>query len=89
MLSSSPNSKAVAKQLEPFVCGGAAATFASIVIHPIDLAKVCILGFLFGYLLYVDCVGNAFLQSPALTVAMISNSFHLVLFRFGCNCTDN
>lgn len=31
---------AVAKNLEPFVCGGAAATFASIVIHPIDLAKV-------------------------------------------------
>ena len=30
----------VAKSLEPFVCGGAAATFASIVIHPIDLAKV-------------------------------------------------
>lgn len=25
---------------EPFVCGGAAATFASCVIHPIDLAKV-------------------------------------------------
>lgn len=30
----------LAKQLEPFVCGGTAATFASIVIHPIDLAKV-------------------------------------------------
>jgi len=30
----------VAKALEPFVCGGAAATFASIFIHPIDLAKV-------------------------------------------------
>jgi solute carrier family 25 oxoglutarate transporter 11 len=30
----------VAKRLEPFVCGGASATFASIVIHPIDLAKV-------------------------------------------------
>ena len=30
----------VAKALEPFVCGGTAATFASIVIHPIDLAKV-------------------------------------------------
>jgi solute carrier family 25 (mitochondrial oxoglutarate transporter), member 11 len=29
-----------AKNLEPFVCGGAAATFASCVIHPIDLAKV-------------------------------------------------
>lgn len=29
-----------AKGLEPFVCGGSAATFASIVIHPIDLAKV-------------------------------------------------
>ena len=30
----------VAKTLEPFICGGASATFASIVIHPIDLAKV-------------------------------------------------
>ena len=30
----------VAKTLEPFVCGGSAATFASIVIHPMDLAKV-------------------------------------------------
>jgi solute carrier family 25 oxoglutarate transporter 11 len=30
----------VAKALEPFVCGGSAATFASIVIHPLDLAKV-------------------------------------------------
>ena len=29
-----------AKNLEPFVCGGTAATFASCVIHPIDLAKV-------------------------------------------------
>jgi solute carrier family 25 oxoglutarate transporter 11 len=30
----------VAKAMEPFVCGGSAATFASIVIHPLDLAKV-------------------------------------------------
>lgn len=29
-----------AKAVEPFVCGGSAATFASCVIHPIDLAKV-------------------------------------------------
>lgn len=29
-----------AKTLEPFVCGGSAATFASCAIHPIDLAKV-------------------------------------------------
>jgi hypothetical protein len=34
------SSKGVTKQLEPFVCGGSAATFASVVIHPIDLAKV-------------------------------------------------
>lgn len=33
-----PNS--FAKKAEPFVCGGSAATFASCVIHPIDLAKV-------------------------------------------------
>lgn len=30
----------IAKRLEPFVCGGSAATFASCVIHPMDLAKV-------------------------------------------------
>ena len=30
----------LAKRLEPFVCGGTAATMASMVIHPIDLAKV-------------------------------------------------
>ena len=30
----------LAKAFEPFVCGGSAATFASVVIHPIDLAKV-------------------------------------------------
>jgi solute carrier family 25 (mitochondrial oxoglutarate transporter), member 11 len=30
----------VAKTLEPFACGGAAASFASIIIHPMDLAKV-------------------------------------------------
>jgi len=33
-----PNS--FAKGVEPFVCGGLAATCASVVIHPIDLAKV-------------------------------------------------
>ena len=30
----------VAKSAEPFVCGGSAATFASVIIHPMDLAKV-------------------------------------------------
>jgi solute carrier family 25 oxoglutarate transporter 11 len=29
-----------AERLQPFACGGSAATFASCVIHPIDLAKV-------------------------------------------------
>ncbi|KAG7360368.1 mitochondrial carrier protein [Nitzschia inconspicua] len=38
-MSKSSNS-GIAKQLEPFVCGGSAATLASCVIHPIDLAKV-------------------------------------------------
>uniref|UniRef100_A0A7R9U5J4 Uncharacterized protein n=1 Tax=Pinguiococcus pyrenoidosus TaxID=172671 RepID=A0A7R9U5J4_9STRA len=32
--------KAVARALQPFVCGGTAACFASCIIHPIDLAKV-------------------------------------------------
>lgn len=36
----SDKNHSVAKTLEPFVCGGAAATFASVIIHPIDLAKV-------------------------------------------------
>lgn len=30
----------IAKLAEPFVCGGSAATFASVIIHPMDLAKV-------------------------------------------------
>jgi hypothetical protein len=30
----------VAKTLEPYVCGGTAATFGSCCIHPMDLAKV-------------------------------------------------
>lgn len=30
----------ITKTIEPFVCGGTAASFASCVIHPIDLAKV-------------------------------------------------
>lgn len=40
MMASSPQSGSVAKTLEPFVCGGAAATFASVIIHPLDLCKV-------------------------------------------------
>ena len=39
-MGSDSKSGSLAKTLEPFVCGGSAATFASIVIHPIDLAKV-------------------------------------------------
>jgi len=37
---SGSNPTPIAKLAEPFVCGGSAATFASCVIHPIDLAKV-------------------------------------------------
>lgn len=36
----SPPTPSLAKTIEPFACGGSAATFASVVIHPIDLAKV-------------------------------------------------
>lgn len=32
--------KTFSRHAEPFVCGGSAATFASMVIHPMDLAKV-------------------------------------------------
>jgi solute carrier family 25 oxoglutarate transporter 11 len=36
-----PESKSsLAKTLQPFACGGSAATFASVIIHPMDLAKV-------------------------------------------------
>jgi solute carrier family 25 oxoglutarate transporter 11 len=38
--SSSPPASSLALTLQPFVCGGSAATFASVCIHPIDLAKV-------------------------------------------------
>lgn len=34
----------IAKSLEPYVCGGTAATFGSCCIHPIDLAKVSLEG---------------------------------------------
>ncbi len=34
----------IAKIAEPFVCGGTAATMASIAIHPMDLAKVSVVG---------------------------------------------
>jgi solute carrier family 25 oxoglutarate transporter 11 len=37
---SDKKSGGVAKIAEPFVCGGSAATFASCIIHPMDLAKV-------------------------------------------------
>jgi len=37
-----PTIMGFAKTAEPFVCGGSAATFASVIIHPIDLAKVCL-----------------------------------------------
>jgi hypothetical protein len=30
----------ISKTLEPYVCGGTAATFGSCCIHPMDLAKV-------------------------------------------------
>ena len=40
MVDGTKSGSGVAKKLEPFVCGGSAATFASCVIHPIDLAKV-------------------------------------------------
>jgi len=38
--SSTKSSSSIAKLAEPFICGGSAATMASCVIHPIDLAKV-------------------------------------------------
>jgi solute carrier family 25 oxoglutarate transporter 11 len=37
---SSKKDGGIMKTAEPFVCGGSAATFASCIIHPIDLAKV-------------------------------------------------
>jgi hypothetical protein len=40
MANKTKKTSGLSKTLEPFACGGLAATFASIVIHPIDLAKV-------------------------------------------------
>jgi Mitochondrial carrier protein len=39
-MSDSKERMTLAKRLEPFACGGASATLASVVIHPMDLAKV-------------------------------------------------
>ena len=44
-MSGKGSSGGIAKIAEPFVCGGSAATFASCVIHPMDLAKVCLVCF--------------------------------------------
>lgn len=40
MSSEAKQGSSIAKVIQPFACGGAAATSASIVIHPMDLAKV-------------------------------------------------
>lgn len=40
MVDGTKSKSGIAKKLEPFACGGSAATFASCIIHPIDLAKV-------------------------------------------------
>jgi solute carrier family 25 oxoglutarate transporter 11 len=40
MTTDTTSENSFAKAFQPFACGGAAATFASIVIHPMDLAKV-------------------------------------------------
>ena len=61
----------MAKALEPFVCGGAAATFASVFIHPIDLAKV----------------GNAMSVTYLIPPSHRRFLTELLFFnRFGCSC---
>lgn len=67
--------KAFAKTLEPFVCGGSAATFASIVIHPLDLAKVRMQ--LYGQL----NPGKPVPAFPAIISAMIRNDGLLSIYN--------
>lgn len=64
-----------AKTLEPFVCGGSAATFASCVIHPIDLAKVRMQ--LFGQL----NPGKPIPSFPVILSTMIKNDGPLSIYK--------
>lgn len=68
----------LAKSLEPYVCGGTAATFGSCCIHPIDLAKVSLHFWVFLALLSFESGWPVFLHlkfsslSPPSTQAVIS-----------------
>jgi solute carrier family 25 oxoglutarate transporter 11 len=44
----------IATIAEPFVCGGSAATFASVIIHPMDLAKAS------NNIWHIRCSGYSF-----------------------------
>ena len=52
----------LAKTLEPYVCGGTAATFGSCCIHPIDLAKVSLPFWVFLAFLSVESGRPVFLD---------------------------
>lgn len=67
--------KSFAKTLEPFVCGGSAATCASVVIHPIDLAKVRMQ--LFGQL----NPGKPIPSFPTIIRSMISKDGVLSIYK--------
>jgi hypothetical protein len=73
---SSKQSPSFAKIAEPFVCGGAAASFASVIIHPIDLAKV---GHFIAEKLAILCF----------CLVDANMSVYLRCFRSECSCTDN
>lgn len=60
-------SMSIAKVAEPFVCGGTAASFASCVIHPMDLAKVRMQ--LYGHM----NPGKPVPGFPALLAGMVKN----------------
>eukprot|EP00977_Amphora_coffeiformis_P025043 scaffold18052_cov175-Amphora_coffeaeformis.AAC.7 len=66
---------AFAKALEPFVCGGSAATFASVIIHPLDLAKVRMQ--LYGQM----NPGKPVPGFPALISAMVRNDGFLSIYK--------
>jgi len=70
-----PTTGALAKKIEPFACGGSAATFASVVIHPIDLAKVRMQ--LFGQL----NPGKPIPSFPALLSAMVKRDGILSVYK--------
>ena len=73
-MSSKGSSGGFAAIAQPFVCGGSAATFASCVIHPMDLAKVC---------LFVYCLQLQIVHFDVYTLFVTNH----ILIHIGSNAT--